>query len=184
VTRDDLDDGGAGHFAATVAAIRAASPGTKVEVLIPDLKGDRRALGMILDSKPDVLNHNLETVPRLYTQVRPEADYRRSLQILSLACKAGLRTKSGMMVGLGEDREEIEAVFNDLAQAGCQAATVGQYLSPSPRHRPIARFWSGEEFTRLEEKGRSLELAVLAGPLVRSSYRAAELYYSMDRAQR
>jgi len=177
VTRDDLPDGGAGHFARTVAAIRAASPGTKVEVLIPDLLGDERALGTVIASRPEVLNHNLETVPRLYPRARPGADYGRSLSLLSAARRAGLTTKSGLMVGLGETRTEVESTMEDLAGAGCGAVTVGQYLSPSPGHLPIHRFWSRDEFRELEDFGRKkLGLLVSAGPLVRSSYCAAELF--------
>lgn len=180
VTRDDLPDGGARHLAAVVAAIRDRCPGTLVELLIPDLKGDREALSIILSARPDVLNHNLETVPRLYPLVRPEADYRRSLDILRAASRAGLVTKSGLMVGLGEETVEVEAVLEDLAGAGCTAATIGQYLAPSPKHQPIARFWGHEEYSYLEEHGRKLGLAVCAGPLVRSSYRAAELYRNLS----
>ncbi len=176
VTRDDLPDGGAAHIAATVAAIRSGSPGARIEVLIPDLQGDRSALARILESRPDVLNHNLETVPRLYPEVRPAADYQRSLGIIQEAAESGLATKSGLMVGLGEDHSEVSAALEDLAKAGCRAATVGQYLAPSSSHRPITRFWGWEEFQDLESHGRKLGMAVCAGPLVRSSYRAAELY--------
>jgi lipoic acid synthetase len=176
VTRDDLPDGGAAHIAATVAAIRSASPGARVEVLIPDLQGDRSALALILETRPDVLNHNLETVPRLYPGVRPGADYRLSLGLLRAAAGSGLAAKSGLMVGLGEEFSEVVAVLEDLAGAGCRAATVGQYLAPSPGHRPITRFWQRKEFQALEERGRKLGMSVCAGPLVRSSYRAAELY--------
>lgn len=180
VTRDDLPDGGAGHIAFTVAAIRAARPGTRVEVLIPDLGGDRRALETVFGSGPEVLNHNLETVPRLYPQVRPQADYVRSLRVLSLAKAAGLATKSGLMVGLGETWEEVASLLEELAGAGCDAVTVGQYLAPSPEHHPIARFWQEEEFLRLEKLGHErLGMEMEAGPLVRSSYKAAELYRSI-----
>lgn len=179
VTRDDLPDGGAGHIADTVAAIRSASPGARVEVLIPDLQGDRSALARVLDARPDVLNHNLETVPRLYPEVRPGAGYRRSMGILQAAAESGLAAKSGLMVGLGEEISEVSAVLEDLAGAGCRAATVGQYLAPSPGHRPISRFWRREEFEALEAHGRRLGMAVCAGHLVRSSYRAAELYKTL-----
>lgn len=184
VTRDDLPDGGAAHIAATMAAIRSASPGIRVEVLIPDLQGDKKALARIMDSRPDILNHNLETVSRLYPEVRPGADYRRSLGILREAAASGLATKSGLMVGLGEKFSEVTVVLEDLAKIGCRAATVGQYLAPSSGHRPISRFWDRQEFQALEEHGRRLGMAVCAGPLVRSSYRAAELYnVLMSKAQ-
>lgn len=182
VTRDDLPDGGAGHFARTVAAIRRARPGTPVEILIPDFNGDERALRTVADSEPEVLNHNMETVPRLYPAVRPQADYRRSLKVLAMSRQAGLATKSGLMVGLGESPEEVRLLLDDLAGAGCGAVTVGQYLAPSPNHRPIERFWSRDEFLDLGEYGRErLGLLVSAGPLVRSSYGAAELFRSMKK---
>lgn len=176
VTRDDLPDGGAAHFAATVRAIRARLPGCRVEVLIPDFQGSSQALHTLLAASPDVLNHNLETVPRLYARVRPGASYARSLALLAEACQAepGLQAKSGLMLGLGEPLEEVLAVLRDLRAAGVSLLTLGQYLQPSPRHLPVIRFVPPEEFEELAERGRLMGFYhVEAGPLVRSSYHAA-----------
>ncbi len=181
VTRDDLPDGGAAHFAATIAAIGRLAPGCGVEVLIPDLGGDERALATVLAAGPRVLNHNLETVPRLYREVRPQASYRRSLQLLARAARRARAAggvplvKTGLMVGLGETRPEVLAVLRDAAACGVRAVTIGQYLQPGPGHRPVARFWRPEEFADLAAAGRALGLVrVEAGPLVRSSYHARE----------
>ena len=179
VTRDDLADGGAGHFAATVAAIRTQAPNCRVELLIPDLGGDRAALGLILAARPDVLGHNLETVPRLYPLARAGADYRRSLALLAASRELApaIPTKSGLMLGLGEERHELLAVFAGLRAAGVGMLTLGQYLQPTRRHLPVARYLPPEEFDALKADALAVGFAqVAAGPLVRSSYHAAELY--------
>lgn len=179
VTRDDLTDGGASLFATTIQAIRRRSPGTLVEVLIPDLQADWEALSLILESAPDVLNHNIETVQRLYPRVRPQADYRRSLELLN---QVKLRypdipTKSGIMLGFGESVAEIHATWRDLLVAGCDILTMGQYLQPSASHLAVSRFLPPEEFAELEEKALALGFAgVASGPFVRSSYQAEQLY--------
>jgi lipoic acid synthetase len=175
VARDDLADGGAGAIAATVAAVRRRSPGTAVEVLASDCKGDGRALGLLFDARPDVFNHNVETVARLQRAVRPSAGYARSLSVLARAAGAGLVTKSGLMVGLGERLDEVVATLADLAAVGVSVATVGQYLRPSADHLPVARFWTPEEFEDLRRAGLAVGLAhVEASPLTRSSYHARE----------
>ena len=175
VARDDLADGGAGAIAATVRAIRERSPKTDVEVLISDLKGDRQALQLIIDSRPDVLNHNIETVARLQRAVRPSAGYVRSLTVLARATAAGLTTKSGMMVGLGETADEVEEALADLANVGVSIATIGQYLRPTEAHLPVARWWEPQEFSELATRGEGLGLKhVQASPLTRSSYHARE----------
>ena len=173
VARDDLPDGGAAHFAATIAALRSRLPDTRIEVLIPDLGGAWDALEMIIAARPDVLNHNTETVPRLYSAVRQGARYERTLELLARARSAGMRTKSGIMVGLGEQLHEIDRVFADLAGVGCELVTVGQYLRPSMMHAPVARYYVPSEYPALAARGESLGLAhVEAGPLVRSSFEA------------
>ncbi len=173
VARDDLADGGAAHFANTIRALRERNPGIKVEVLIPDLRGSRDALDIVLDAAPDVLNHNTETVPRLYARVRPGARYERTLELLAHSASAGLRTKTGLMVGLGERLPEITTVFSDLVSVGCELVTVGQYLRPTAAHLPVERFYAPSEYPALAERGRELGLAhVEAGPLVRSSFEA------------
>jgi len=175
VARDDLDDGGAGAIAATVRAIRERSPGTDVEVLTSDLRGDAAALQLIVDERPDVFNHNVETVARLQRAVRPSAGYLRSLTVLARGARAGLTTKSGLMVGLGETADEVEETLADLAAVGVQIVTIGQYLRPTERHLPVARYWAPEEFEDLAERGRRLGLRhVQASPLTRSSYHARE----------
>lgn len=179
VTRDDLGDGGAAHFAAVVAALRADAPGCRVELLIPDLQGKRQALAAILAAGPDVLGHNLETVPRLYAVARAGADYRRSLELLAAAGELapGLATKSGLMLGLGETREELLAVLADLRAAGVTLLTLGQYLQPTRSHLAVVRYLPPEEFDELRIAALALGFTrVAAGPLVRSSYHAAELY--------
>ena len=175
VTRDDLPDGGASIFAATIRAIRRLSPGTSVEVLIPDFQDSRQALATVMAARPDVLNHNTETVPRLFRRVRPKAVYERSLELLARAREmdGDVITKSGLMVGLGEEQQELLAVMADLVAVGCQVLTIGQYLQPTPRHRPVARYYHPEEFAELAREGRRLGFRhVEAGPLVRSSYHA------------
>jgi len=179
VTRDDLADGGAAHFAATIGAIRQANPHTLIEVLIPDFQGDAKALETVLAARPEVLNHNLETVERLYPAVRPEADYRRSLELLrqSKLLSPSIVRKCGIMAGLGETAEELGALFADLRQTGCDILTIGQYLQPSRRHLPVARFLPPDEFDALAAQALAAGFgAVAAAPFVRSSYQAEALY--------
>ena len=178
VTRDDLPDCGAGHFARVLNAIRKKSPEITTEVLIPDMQGKESLLEIILKAKPDVLNHNVETVPSLYPLVRPMADFPRSLNVLNIAKQKNpqLITKSGLMLGLGETREETEEVFRALASVNCDILTIGQYLQPSEIHVPVAEYFRPEVFERFREKAINAGLKkVIAGPLVRSSYRAGEL---------
>ncbi len=175
VARDDLADGGAGAIAASVRAIRERSPQTDVEVLISDLRGDSDSLRIIIDERPDVLNHNVETVARLQRAVRPSAGYLRSLTVLARGAEAGLVTKSGLMVGLGESADEVEETLADLASVGVQIVTIGQYLRPTQRHLPVARYWEPREFDDLAERGRRLGLRHMqSSPLTRSSYHARE----------
>jgi lipoic acid synthetase len=177
VTRDDLPDGGSGAFAETIRAIRRRVPGCQVEVLISDLAGSEASLRTVVDARPDVLNHNLETVPRLYREVRPLADYRRSLWVLRRADELapGLTTKSGLMLGLGETTEEVRQVMRDLVSAGCSLLTLGQYLRPSPAHLPVVRYVPPQEFAEHARAGEAMGFRhVEAGPLVRSSYHARE----------
>ncbi len=177
VDRDDLADGGAGMFAACIRAIRKRLPACTVEVLVPDFEGNWEALATVMEAGPAVLNHNIETVPRLYPRVRPKAQYERSLELISRA-KAhapATPTKSGLMVGLGETFEELVEAMSDLHSAGCELLTIGQYLRPTPKHLPVARYYEPSEFEALAAAGRALGFAhVEAGPLVRSSYHAAE----------
>ena len=173
VARDDLPDGGAAAFAATIAAIRDRSPGTAVEVLIPDCKGDEAALQTIFEACPEVLNHNLETVARLQRAVRPSASYARSLSVLGRAKEAGLVTKSGLILGMGETESEVVGALADLRAVGVDIVTLGQYLRPTADHLPVARWWQPEEFEDLRQAGLALGLAhVEASPLTRSSYHA------------
>jgi lipoic acid synthetase len=179
VTRDDLPDGGAQHVARTIEAIREKNPGTGIEILISDLSGNWAALEMVLTAMPDVLNHNLETVPRLYAQVRPQANYHRSLELLARARSSvpPIVTKSGLMLGLGEEKDEVLEVMGDLRQAGCNLLTLGQYLSPSEYHHPVIRYVPPEEFAEYEAHALKRGFnSVASAPLVRSSYRAEELY--------
>jgi lipoic acid synthetase len=182
VTRDDLADGGAAFFAETIAAVHRRIPSAKVEVLIPDFQGNVQALKAVLNARPDVLNHNIETVPRLYATVRPQARYRRSLQLLSRAKKYApeLPIKSGLMLGMGESAEEIRSTLQDLDAAGCRILTLGQYLQPSKAHLPVKRYVSPAEFENW--KNIALEMGfceVASGPFVRSSYHAKELYQTV-----
>jgi lipoic acid synthetase len=175
VARDDLPDGGASGFVASIDAIRRRCPDASVEVLIPDCRGDVDALGVIFAARPEVLNHNVETVPRLQRAVRPSASYARSLSVLARAAAAGLTTKSGLIVGLGETFDEVVAVLADLAGIGVDIVTVGQYLRPTARHLPVERWWRPEEFDELAAIGRVLGLGhVEASPLARSSYHAKQ----------
>lgn len=180
VTRDDLPDGGAEHFVRTVEMIRKCCPGVSVELLVPDFRGSLAALQKICDIRPDVLNHNVETVKRLYPLARPQARYRRSLSILEYAGKSGLVVKSGIMLGLGETEPEILETISDLRRAGCSFLTLGQYLAPSKEHFPVARYVSPAEFEEWAEIARSEGFKeVASGPLVRSSYRAGEMASSL-----
>ena len=175
VARDDLADGGAGAFAETIDAVRAASPETAIEVLISDVKGDRASLGTILEARPDVLNHNIETVARLQRAVRPSAGYARSLTVLARSASAGLTTKSGIILGMGEREDEVLSTLADLRAVGVDIVTIGQYLRPSATHLPVARWWTPEEFESLREAGMALGFShVQASPLTRSSYHARE----------
>lgn len=175
VARDDLPDGGAGAFAATIAAIRRRTPHVSVEVLIPDCRGEADALQTIFDARPDVLNHNVETVARLQRAVRPSASYARSLSVLAAARQAGLTTKSGLVLGLGETREEVEATLADLAGVGTDIVTLGQYLRPTSHHLPVIRWWQPSELDELARVGERMGIAhVEAGPLTRSSHHARQ----------
>jgi len=179
VTRDDLSDGGASYFAQTIKAIHSCNTGIAVEVLIPDFRGSLTALQTVVDACPTVLNHNVETVPRLYHEVRPEANYQQSLKLLQQAkfLNNGLSTKSGLMLGLGEIRQEVIEVMTDIRQAGCELLTIGQYLQPSLRHHKVARYVPPKEFEEYKDIGKELGfLHVVSGPLVRSSFQAAETY--------
>lgn len=179
VTRDDLADGGAAQFAALTCAIRREAPACRIELLIPDLQGNNEALATILNAEPLILGHNLETVPRLYPLVRQGADYQRSLQLLACVKQLAPQVvrKSGLMLGMGETREEIVATLHDLRRVDCQVLTLGQYLAPSRKHFPVERFLPPEEFAELKQEGVRLGFAhVEAGPLVRSSYHAEEQF--------
>jgi lipoic acid synthetase len=185
VNRDDLDDGGSHHFAATVREVRAALPRARVEVLTPDFCGDHHAVARVLDAGPHVFNHNMETVPRLYRRVRPQADYRQSLDVLSFARRhsPGILTKSGFMVGLGENPEEVRGLLRDLRDSGTDVATIGQYLQPTRRNLPVAAFIDPAQFDEYRDYGLSLGFkAVFSGPLVRSSYMADEVSDEARRA--
>lgn len=182
VNRDELEDGGAFIFAETIRKVRQYCPGTSVEVLIPDFQGEWGALMTVMDAGPDILNHNVETVPRLYRLMRPQAKYGRSLELLRRA--KGMRpdapTKSGIMVGAGETWDEVLGTMADIAGTGCDILTVGQYLQPSPAHAPVLRYYPPEEFVELKRRGLEMGFRhVESGPLVRSSYHAAE---QVDRA--
>jgi lipoic acid synthetase len=179
VTRDDLPDGGASWFAQTITAIHKYDPEIAVEVLIPDFQGSISALRTVTDASPAVLNHNIETVPRLYSEVRPQAKYQRSLDILKQAklLDNSLLTKSGFMLGLGESREEVVEVIADIRQVGCDLLTIGQYLQPSLGHHRLVRYVRPEEFEEYQAAGTKLGfISVVSGPLVRSSFHAAETY--------
>ena len=179
VTRDDLPDGGASQFSQIIKAIQEYNPNIMVEVLIPDFKGSTSALQTVIDTSPAVLNHNIETVPRLYPEVRPKADYRRSMELLKQAklLNNGILTKSGFMLGLGEERQEVIELMADLREAGCDFLTIGQYLQPSLRHHRVMKFVPPEEFEEYGNIGKQLGFRhVVSGPLVRSSFHAAETY--------
>jgi lipoic acid synthetase len=186
VARDDLADGGAWLYGQTCRAIHDAVPGCGVELLIPDFDADPRQLAVVFAARPEVLAHNIETVPRIFRRIRPGFRYERSLEVLSRARAAGLITKSNLILGLGEAREEISTALADLRASGCDLLTITQYLRPSVRHHPIDRWVPPEEFDELREEALELGFAgVMAGPLVRSSYRAGRLYrQALDRVER
>jgi lipoyl synthase len=178
VTRDDLPDGGAKHFSKVIKAIKTLKSDMVVEVLIPDLRGSFEALETVVKAKPEILNHNVETVPRLYSEVRPAALYERSLEFLKRVktIDSSVLTKSGVMVGLGEKEEEVIEVFKDLRSAGCDFLTVGQYLAPSTKHYPVVEYVTPDTFKMYKDKALSLGFSFVASaPLVRSSYNAAEM---------
>jgi lipoic acid synthetase len=173
VARDDLADGGSAAFAATIAAVRRRNSGAAVEVLIPDCGGDPSALDVVFAAKPDVLNHNIETVPRLQRAVRPSAGYARSLAVLARAKRLGLTVKSGVIVGMGETDEEVIGTLADLAGVGCDIVTIGQYLRPTSHHLPVARWVPPDDFAAYKTAGEEMGIAhVEASPLTRSSYHA------------
>jgi len=186
VNRDELPDGGAGIWAETIRQVRQQSPGTSIEVLIPDFEGDWAALRLVLDERPEILNHNLETVPRLYTAVRPQAKYARSIELLRRAKADGLTVKTGIMVGIGEEDHEVEQLMRDVVHGArvpgvdhphdtCDILTIGQYLQPTRRHLPISRWVTPEQFAAFKSLGESIGFRhVESGPLVRSSYHADE----------
>jgi len=184
VTRDDLPDGGAAHFADTVRAVRAALPGASVEVLIPDFQGAAESLDKVLSARPEVLGHNVETVPSLYSTVRPQADYKRSIGVLRYMKEQApdLLTKTGIMVGLGETEDELKAVMRDLVDIGCDIMTIGQYLRPSKEHLEVVEYVRPETFARYKKLGEEMGIRFIAsGPLVRSSYKAAEAVEAIRR---
>lgn len=175
VARDDLKDGGASVWAATIRAIRHRNPNTAVEVLIPDFKGNNDHLDIVLEAKPDILNHNVETVQRLQRPVRKTADYTQSLNVLRHAKSRGFTTKSGIMLGLGEEKDEIETCLRDMREAGIDIVTIGQYLQPTPEHLPLERWVTPEEFDHWKSFGLEIGFGVVeSAPLVRSSYHAEE----------
>lgn len=179
VARDDLPDGGASHFSQTIGAIHKYDADIRVEALVPDFKGCLSALQTVIDACPTVLNHNIETVPRLYPQVRPQAKYQRSLELLEQTKRLDSRllTKSGLMLGLGEERQEVIEVMTDLREVGCDVLTIGQYLPPSLRHQKLVRYVPPEEFAEYQHLGKEMGfVSVIAGPLVRSSFHAADAY--------
>jgi lipoic acid synthetase len=183
VTRDDLLDGGASHFARVIALLKKQSQQTTVEVLVPDFSGSKSALETVMNSRPDVLNHNVETVPRLYSDVRPLANFERSLELLRLAktINSGITTKSGLMVGLGETVEEVSNVMVSLRKASCDILTIGQYLQPSSKHHPVKSFISPSQFEDFARIGKKMGFrGVASAPLVRSSFEAASLYKNLS----
>jgi lipoic acid synthetase len=177
VDRDDLPDGGAGIFAATIQSIRSMSPGTTIEVLTPDFQGSHEALRIVMAEKPEIFNHNVETIGRLYRRVRPKSELKRSLELLRVAkqVEPRSRTKSGLMVGLGEEMPEVKELLDQMREHDIEIITIGQYLRPSLKHHPLIRYWHPDEFAELKAYGKALGFAhVESGPLVRSSYHAHE----------
>jgi lipoyl synthase len=185
VTRDDLEDGGSRHFARTIECIRRENSHTSIEVLIPDFKSDVKAISCVVSAVPDIINHNIETVPRLYSDLRPEADYKRSLQVLKMAkefSKDSIYTKSGIMLGLGEKKEEVLEALCDLRKANCDLLSIGQYLAPSRHHYPVKEYVDPEDFVYYREKAGKLGFKFTASaPYVRSSYQAGE-YMNTEKA--
>jgi lipoic acid synthetase len=180
VTRDDLTDGGAEHFAETIRQIRHLCPDSRIGILVPDFSGSLSAIKTVCEAKPDMFNHNIETVRRLYPGVRPQAQYDRSLRVLAFAGESGLPVKSGLMLGLGELENEVVETLNDLRNAGCSHLTLGQYLSPSKKHYPVARYVSPGEFEKWKRIALSMNfIEVASGPLIRSSYRAEQFYKTL-----
>jgi lipoyl synthase len=185
VARDDLEDEGAWLYAETIRAIHRLNPGTGVEILTPDFSGTAQLLQQVFDAAPEVFAHNVETVPRIFKRIRPAFRYERSLEVLSMARAAGMVTKSNLILGMGETREEISQALRDLRDAGCDLITITQYLRPSARHHPVERWVRPEEFVALREEAEDLGFAgVMSGPLVRSSYRAGRLYQQAREARR
>ena len=182
VTRDELEDGGAAIFAETINEIKKVLPSCKVEVLIPDFKGDRKALDIVLEAKPDVLNHNIETVARLYKVIRPQAEYKRSLELLTYAGERGFTTKTGFMVGLGETTEEIHNVLKHIKEHQIDIVTIGQYLQPSRKHAEVEKYYTPEEFKEFKKYGENILGIehIESGPLIRSSYHADEIVEKLD----
>ena len=179
VTRDDLPDGGASHFARTIEALRALDQRIRIEVLVPDFRGDPSSLALVLKEGPDVLNHNVETVPRLYPEVRPQADYRRSLNLLkrSKESYSKIFTKSGLMLGLGETKDEVVDLLRDLRQAGCDFLTIGQYLQPRINRLAVVRYIPPEEFEAYRKIGEEIGFKMVSsGPFVRSSFHASQMF--------
>jgi len=175
VNRDELNDGGAAIFADTIRKTRQLSPDSTIEVLIPDFEGNEDALAMVCAEKPEILNHNIETVRRLFPAIRPQGKYQRSIELLGRAKQLGMRTKSGLILGMGESMNEAREVMRDLRAVGCNIMTIGQYLQPTREHLPVARFYDPSEFAMLKEEGMALGFThVESGPLVRSSYHAVE----------
>jgi lipoyl synthase len=184
VTRDDLDDEGAWLYAETVRAIHALNPGTGVEILTPDFSAKADLLQQVFDAAPEVFAHNLETVPRIFRRIRPAFSYERSLDVLTMSRNAGMITKSNLILGMGETREEVSQALRDLHQAGCDLITITQYLRPTPRHHPVERWVKPDEFVELREEAEQIGFAgVMSGPLVRSSYRAGRLYRQATEAR-
>jgi len=187
VTRDDLFDQGAEQFYKTVLAVKTALPGSTVEVLTPDFQGRMESVERVLESKPEVFNHNVETVPRLYLEVRPGADYKRSLSIISFVKRNApeIITKSGLMLGMSEKKQELVKVMRDLVEAGCEVLTLGQYLAPSKKHWQVVRYYLPEEFEELKEIGLKMGFKqVFSAPLVRSSFQAEELYLKFRQGEK
>jgi lipoyl synthase len=184
VTRDDLPDEGAWLYAETIRMIHTLNPGTGVEILTPDFSGKAELLQQVFDAAPEVFAHNVETVPRIFKQIRPAFRYERSLDVISLARASGMVTKSNLILGMGETREEISQALVDLHRAGCDLVTITQYLRPTPRHHPVERWVTPEEFVSLREEAEQIGFTgVMSGPLVRSSYRAGRLYRQVVEAR-
>ncbi|MFD0883771.1 lipoyl synthase [Streptosporangium algeriense] len=185
VARDDLPDGGAWLYAETARQIHALLPGCGVELLVPDFNGDQGQLEEVFSAKPEVFAHNIETVPRIFKRIRPAFRYERSLEVITRGREAGLVTKSNLILGMGEEREEVVQAMRDLHEAGCDLLTITQYLRPTPRHHPVDRWVKPQEFVELQKEAEEIGFAgVMSGPLVRSSYRAGRLYQQAIEARR